>query len=138
MKAEDQSDVTAAVLAAVSGFLGGPGPDGDEWYFDFGEHLESNWGAVYGGAIAAGTLAVARLVAPDGSHRSLHLQIVRSVPRGRAFATTRVRHMGRTVATVEVDLYDERRKLAATALLAMVSPVRSPPNTASPQPSPSR
>ena len=122
MKAEDQRDVTAAVLAAVSGFLGGPSPDGDEWYFDFGEHLESNWGAVYGGAIAAGTLAVARFVAPDRSPRSLHLQIVRSVPRGRAFATTRVRHMGRTVATVEVDLYDERRKLAATALLTMVTP----------------
>ena len=74
--------MTAAVLAAVSGFLGGPSPDGDEWYFDFGEHLESNWGAVYGGAIAAGTLAVARSVAPDRSPRSLHLQIVRSVPRG--------------------------------------------------------
>jgi acyl-coenzyme A thioesterase PaaI-like protein len=119
---EDQREVTAAVLAAVSGFLGGPSPEGDEWCFDFGQHLESNWGAVYGGALAAGTLAVARSVAPDRSPRSLHLQIVRSVPRGRAFATTRIRHMGRTVATVEVDLYDERRKLAATALLTMVTP----------------
>lgn len=114
--------MTAAVLASVHGFLGGPTPEGDEWCFDFGQHLESNWGAVYGGALAAGTLAVARSVAPDRSPRSLHLQIVRSVPRGRAVATTRMRHTGRTVATVEVDLFDERRKLAATALLTMVTP----------------
>ena len=119
---EDQREVAAAVLASVHGFLGGPTPEGDEWCFDFGQHLESNWGAVYGGALAAGTLAIARSVAPDRSPRSLHLQIVRSVPRGRAFATTRMRHTGRTVATVEVDLYDERRKLAATALLTMVTP----------------
>jgi acyl-coenzyme A thioesterase PaaI-like protein len=114
--------VTAAVLDAVEGFLGGPSPEGDEWCFDFGQHLESNWGAVYGGALAAGTLAVARSVAPDRSPRSLHLQIVRSVPRGRAFATARMRHAGRTVGTVEIDLYDERRKLAAIALLTMVTP----------------
>jgi acyl-coenzyme A thioesterase PaaI-like protein len=114
--------MTAAVLEAVHGFLGGPNPDGDEWCFDFGEHLESNWGAVYGGAVAAGTLAVGRSVAPDRSPRSLHLQIVRSVRRGRAFATTRMRHLGRTVATIEVDLHDERRKLAAAALLTMVTP----------------
>jgi acyl-coenzyme A thioesterase PaaI-like protein len=119
---EDQRDVTAAVLAAVSGFLGGPRAAGDEWCFDFGQHLESNWGAVYGGAIAASTLAVARSVVPDRSPRSLHLQIVRSVPRGRAFARTRLRHEGRTIATVEVDLFDERRKLAAAALLTMVTP----------------
>ena len=118
----DQQDLTAAVLASVRGFLGGPSPDGDEFCFDFGQHLESNWGAVYGGALAAGALAVGRSVAPDRSPRSLHLQIVRSVPRGRAFATTRLRHAGRTIATVEVDLYDDRRKLAAIALLTMVTP----------------
>ncbi len=110
------------MLAAVSGFLGGPSPEGDGWSFDFGQHLESNWGAIYGGALAAAALAAARSVAPDRSPRSLPLQIVRSVPRGRAFATTRVRHMGRTIATVEVDLYDERRTLAAAALLTMVTP----------------
>jgi len=114
--------VTAAVLASVHGFLGGPSQEGEEWRFEFGQHLESNWGAIYGGAIAAGSLAVARSVAPDRSPRSLHLQIVRSVPRGRAVATTRVRHSGRTIATVEVDLHDERGKLAATALLTMVTP----------------
>jgi len=57
--------VTAAVLATVSGFLGGPSPDGDEWCFDFGEPLESNWGAVYGGALAAGTLAVQDHLGPN-------------------------------------------------------------------------
>jgi acyl-coenzyme A thioesterase PaaI-like protein len=52
----------------------------------------------------------------------MHIQMVRSVPSGRAFASATVRHPGRTVATVEVDLYDERRKLAAIALLTMVTP----------------
>jgi acyl-coenzyme A thioesterase PaaI-like protein len=33
-----------------------------------------------------------------------------------------MRHTGRTITTVEVDLYDARRKLAATALLTMVTP----------------
>ena len=50
---------TEPAVAAVRGFLGGPDPDGDRWRFEFGEHLESNWGAVYGGALAAGALAAA-------------------------------------------------------------------------------
>jgi acyl-coenzyme A thioesterase PaaI-like protein len=117
-----QSRATAAVLDAVRPFLGGPEPAGDGWRFGFGEHLESNWGAVYGGALAAGVLAVARAAAPDHSPRSLHLQIVRSVPRGGARATAHVRHAGRTVATVQVELFDERDKLAVVALVTLVTP----------------
>ena len=117
-----QEHVTREVLDSVRDFLGGPRSDGDEWCFEFGDHLHSNWGAVYGGALAAGLLAVARSATPDRSPRSLHIQMVRSVPSGRAFATATVRHPGRTVATVEVDLYDQRRKLAAIALLTMVTP----------------
>jgi acyl-coenzyme A thioesterase PaaI-like protein len=117
-----QQDASREVLRAVHDFLGGPTSNGDEWCFDFGEHLESNWGAVYGGALAAGMLAVARSALPERSPRSLHIQIVRSVPSGRASATATIRHGGRTVATVEVELYDERRKLAAIALVTMVTP----------------
>jgi Thioesterase-like superfamily len=117
-----QQDVTREVLRAVHDLLGGPTPEDDEWRFDFGEHLFSNWGAVYGEAVTAGMLAVARAATPERSPRSIHVQIVRAVPSGRAFATATVRHPGRTMATVEVDLYDERRKLAAIALLTMVTP----------------
>ena len=117
-----QQDVTREVLDSVRDFLGGPKPAGDEWHFDFGAHLFSNWGAVYGGAIAAGLLTVARSATPERSPRALHIQMVRSIPSGRVFATAAVRHPGRTVATVEVELYDERRKLAAIALLTMVTP----------------
>ena len=118
----DQRDVTDAVLRSIHEFLGGPIPDGEEWRFEFGEQLNSNWGAVYGGALAAGTLAVARAAAPDRSPRSLHIQIVRPVPTGMAYATGDVRHAGRTVAVVEVDLFDARRKLAVIALVTMVTP----------------
>ncbi len=117
-----QPDVTRAVLESVHDFLGGPTPDGDEWCFDFGEHLHSNWGAVYGGALAASTLAVARSAAPDRSPRSLHLQIVRPVASGMAYATAEVRHAGRTVAAVQVEMFDSRRKLAVIALVTMVTP----------------
>jgi len=44
------------------------------------------------------------------------------VPRGIASATAEVRHAGRTVGTVEVDLHDGRGKLAAIALVTMVTP----------------
>ena len=117
-----QEQTTQAVAAAVTGFLGGPHATNEGWGFDFGEHLESNWGAVYGGALAAATLTVARAAAPDRSPRSLHIQMIRSVPRGPAYATADVRHLGRTVATVEVDLFDARDKLAAIALVTMVTP----------------
>jgi acyl-coenzyme A thioesterase PaaI-like protein len=120
--ANDDEVAGSAAVDAVRGFLGGPHRDGEGWSFEFGEHLESNWGAVYGGALAAGMLSVARSVAPDRSPRSLHIQIVRSVPRGPAFVTADVRHAGRTVATIEVNLYDARRKLSAIALVTMVTP----------------
>ena len=119
----NQRDDSRAALLAVRDFLGGPTrAGGDEWCFEFGDHLHSNWGAVYGGALAAGILAVARGSAPDRSPRSLHLQIVRSVPSGAAYATAVLRHSGRTITTVQVDLYEALRKLAAIALITMVNP----------------
>lgn len=117
-----QETVSRDTILAVREFLGGPHQDSEGWTFEFGEHLESNWGAVYGGALAAGMLSVARSNAPGRAPRSLHLQIVRSMPRGQAFSTARMRHSGRTVGTVEVELYDQRRKLAAIALCTMVTP----------------
>jgi hypothetical protein len=117
-----QQDVTSEVLRSVHDFLGGPTPDGDAWRFEFGEHLHSNRGAVYGGALAAATLTVARAAAPGRSPRSQHIQMIRSVSQGPAYATAAGRHSGRTVATVEVDLFDARDKLAAIALVTMVTP----------------
>ncbi|MEO6630010.1 MAG: acyl-CoA thioesterase domain-containing protein [Aquihabitans sp.] len=117
-----QEQASRAAIATVATFLGGPTEQGDGWDFEFGEHLESNWGAVYGGALSAGMLSVARCALPERSPRAMHVQIVRSVPRGSARATAEVRHAGRTVATVEVQLYDARDKLAAIALLTMVTP----------------
>jgi acyl-coenzyme A thioesterase PaaI-like protein len=120
--ADSQQDVTRSVLSAVRGFLGGPIADGDGWRFELGEHLHSNWGAVYGGALAAGALAVARAVAPDRSPRSLHVQMIRSVPGGLAHATATVLHAGRTVTTVQVELLDAARRPAVVALVTMVAP----------------
>ena len=78
----DQREITGVVLEAVQPFLGGPVADGEGWRFEFGEHLHSNWGAVYGGALAAGMLAVGRSLVPERSPRSMHLQILRPVPSG--------------------------------------------------------
>jgi len=118
----DQEAASHDAVACMQGFLGGPHQEGEGWAFDLGEHLVSNWGAVYGGALAAGVLSIARSLAPERSPRSLHIQIVRSVPQGLAYATAEMCHAGRTVGTIEVDLYDARRKLAAIALVTMVTP----------------
>lgn len=118
----DQAKASRRAIAAVQDFLGGPRPEGEGWVFEFGGHLESNWGAVYGGALAAGTLSIARATAPERSPRSLHIQIVRSVPTGKAYAIAEMRHNGRTVGTVEIEVYDARHKLAAIALVTMVTP----------------
>jgi acyl-coenzyme A thioesterase PaaI-like protein len=109
-------------ITAVQEFLGGPECDEDGWLFDFGEHLESPWGGVYGGALAASVLTAARCAIPDRAPCSLHIQFVRSVLRGTSRATADIRHLGRAVATVQVDLHDSRGKLAATALVTMVTP----------------
>ena len=117
-----QAAQNAAAVAAVCPFLGGPSPTEGGWSFRFEEYLESNWGAVYGGAVAAAAVSVARCAAPDRSLRGLHLQFVRTLPRGDVFATAEVRHSGRAVTTVEVVVYDQRRKVAAIALVTMVNP----------------
>jgi hypothetical protein len=44
------------------------------------------------------------------------------VPSGPAYARAEVRHAGRTVATVQVEMFDARRKLAVIALVTMVTP----------------
>ncbi len=119
---DDQRAVNEAAALAVRDFLGGPSPRGDDWTFELGEHLASNWGAVYGGATAAAAVALGRLGAPDRAPRGLHLQMVRSLPFGPAVGIARVRHSGRVVTTIEVELYDAREKLAAVGLLTAVLP----------------
>lgn len=117
-----QEEASRAALEAVADFLGGPRIDGDGWVFDFGEHLESNWGSMYGGATSASLVALARAAAPDRSPRSLHVQLLRAVPRGRARASAEIRHAGRTTAAVQVELRDEADKLAVVGLVTMVTP----------------
>jgi acyl-coenzyme A thioesterase PaaI-like protein len=116
------ADASRAALEAVTDFLGGPRVDGRDWVFDLGEHLESNWGSVYGGATSAALVAVARAATPDRWPRSLHVQLLRSVPRGMARASAEVRHQGRTVAAVQVELRDQGGKLAVVGLVTMVTP----------------
>lgn len=119
---QDQQAVNEAAVGAVRDFLGGPSASGDSWVFELGTHLASNWGAVYGGATAAAAVALGRLAAPDRAPRGLHLQMVRSMPFGTATGTVRVRHSGRVVTTVEIELHDERQKLAAVGLITSVVP----------------
>jgi hypothetical protein len=119
---DDQRAVNEAAVAAVRDFIGGPRPNGDDWTFDLGEHLSSNWGAVYGGATAAAVVTLARLAAPESSPRGLHLQMVRSLPCGAASGIARIRHGGRVVTTIEVELFDSRQKLAAVGLVTSVRP----------------
>ena len=118
----DQQSTNRAAVEAVREFLGGPWPDGDAWTFQLAEHLCSNWGAVYGGASAAVAVSLARLTAPDYSPRSLHLQMLRPLPPGTARGAAKVRHRGRTVATIETELHDGRGNLAAAALVTCVVP----------------
>lgn len=120
--ATSQVEASRAAIEAVTEFLGGPRVDGGGWVFDLGEHLESNWGAVYGGATSAALVAVARAAAPDRSPRSLHVQLLRSVPRGLARASAEVLHAGRIVAAVQVELRDQADKLAVVGLVTMVTP----------------
>lgn len=60
-----RTDATEAALTAVHDFIGGPRAVADGWCFEFGHHLEANWGTIYGGALAGATLAVARIATPD-------------------------------------------------------------------------
>jgi acyl-coenzyme A thioesterase PaaI-like protein len=117
-----QDDVSRLAIAAVGEFLGAEQHNNDSWSFQFGEHLVANWGGVYGGALAASALSAVRGIASARTPSSLHIQFIRSVQPGTARVETTVRHAGRVVATVQADLYDSRDKLAATALITMVTP----------------
>ena len=118
---EDQRPVNEAAVAAVRDFLGGPSSKGDDWTFDLGEHLSSNWGAVYGGhrggrggpgAAGGARSRAAQCPFADGP--------VLAVRDSRGDRT--VRHGGRVVTTIEVELFDARQKLAAVGLITAVLP----------------
>jgi acyl-coenzyme A thioesterase PaaI-like protein len=61
------------------------------------------------------------------------MQMVRSLPFGPAVGIARVRHSGRVVTTIEVELFDAREKLAAVGLVTSVLP---PPFELRKEPSP--
>lgn len=104
----------------VQEFLGGPHAVNSGWRFDFGEHLASAWGGTYGGALAAGCVALARRAAPGRSPRSLHMQLMRKVPLGVVSAHVRQLYAGRTVTTVQVQVLDGRDRVAVQSEVTLV------------------
>lgn len=108
------------VFATVHEALGAARVDDQNWHFDLGGHLNSVWGGVHGGAVAAATLVAARGAAESRSPMSLDIRLLRYVLAGPAQAASRVVHRGRTLTTVQVELTDEGARTTAVALATFV------------------
>lgn len=108
--------------ASAAEFLGArPGEDGS-WRFELGERVHGAFGGVFGGAVAAAAVMAARPAAPDRQPFSLHTTFVRGLSTPSCTAAVEVVNSGRTVATVAVDLHDERDKLAARSTVTFAAP----------------
>jgi hypothetical protein len=101
-------------------FLGRVTGEGDEPAFAFGRHLHGAFGGVFGGALAAATVTVARDAAPGRAPASLDCRFVRALPAGRARARASVLHGGRSMTTVVVDLVDERDRTTTHSTVTLV------------------
>lgn len=87
------------------------------------DELKQNRGLLHGGATAslidtASAFAVMTLLAPDETATTVDLTIHYLAPlfRGRVTASARVLRAGRRLTVVSVDVLDEPKSLAATAI----------------------
>lgn len=107
--------------ATPDAFLGAERRGAGAFRFSLGEHLNGAFGGTFGGAVAACALRVARDLAPDRVPASLDVRFLRGL-RGSAEAQGTVLHEGRSLATVSVDINDERGRPAARATIGLVAP----------------
>jgi len=92
------------------------------WRFELGRELHGAFGGVFGGAVAACALVVARQLAPGKVPAALDCRFLRGLPAGTASVTATVLHAGRSLSCVSVDVIDERDRLATRATVSLVAP----------------
>lgn len=103
-------------------FLGGKKQSDGSWRFDLGRELHGAFGGANGGVVAATCLATARDAVPGRVPAGLDARFLRGLTAGAARAVATILHEGRTLATVSVDLFDEREKLCTRGTVSFVEP----------------
>lgn len=103
-------------------FLGGEPQNDGSWRFALGRELHGAFGGANGGVVAATCLATARQAVPGRVPAGLDARFLRGLTAGAARAVPAILHEGRTLATVSVDLFDERDKLCTRGTVSLVEP----------------
>lgn len=103
-------------------FLNGEEQRDGSWRFSIGRELHGAFGGANGGVVAATCLATARQAVPERVPAGLDARFLRGLPAGATRAVPTVLHQGRTLATVAVDLFDERDKLCTRGTVSLVEP----------------
>lgn len=103
-------------------YLGGARADDDAWTFDLERKFHGGFGGAFGGIITACTLIAARPLVPDRVVTSVDCRFLRGIPAGTVRVEPRLIHQGRSLASVLVDVTDERGKLAAHSALSFTDP----------------
>jgi acyl-coenzyme A thioesterase PaaI-like protein len=121
--AEDLGQVMNERVPRVEDFVGlALGPDGSA-VFELGEHLLGAFGGVFGGALAAGAVALARRELPGRVPVSIDCRFLRALPAGSAPARVEPLHLGRSLACVRVEVVRARENRPAfVATVALVAP----------------
>jgi uncharacterized protein (TIGR00369 family) len=96
-------------------------------YLEMRDELRRNGGVAHGGAIAslidtAAAFAILTLLEPDQTTTTIDLTIhyLRPLIKGRATAHARVLRAGRRVMVISIEVLDETKALAATALTSFI------------------
>jgi uncharacterized protein (TIGR00369 family) len=96
-------------------------------YLEMRDELRRNNGVAHGGAIAslvdtAAAFAILTLLEPDETTTTIDLTIhyLRPVIKGRATAHARVLRAGRRIIVISIEVLDEGKAVAATALTSFI------------------
>ncbi|MDT5062426.1 MAG: hypothetical protein QOH63_2885 [Acidobacteriota bacterium] len=96
-------------------------------YLEVRDELRRNSGVAHGGAIAslvdtAAAFAILTLLEPDQTTTTIDLTIhyLRPLIKGRATAHARVLRAGRRIIVISIEVLDEAKALAATALTSFL------------------
>jgi acyl-coenzyme A thioesterase PaaI-like protein len=103
-------------------FLAGEQKADGEWSFDIGSELHGAFGGAFGGVIAACCVRVARGASPGRVPTGVDCRFVRALAAGRSRIVATKLHEGRSLSTLNVDVFDDRDRLCTRALVSLVAP----------------
>jgi acyl-coenzyme A thioesterase PaaI-like protein len=115
-------ETTSGGKPTAAQFLAGKDDGSGGWIFTIGRERHGAFGGAFGGLLGACSVHAGRSLVPGRTPVAMDTRFLRGLPAGDARFVPQLIHEGRSLACVNVDVFDEEGRLTTRTLVSFVTP----------------